>query len=914
MTPKKFLRILPAGALLMGLLCLALPAFAAGLTALDSWCADLHSPTRIAAHPATHLLYVSDPRAGSISVFTEAGVLQNTINTVAHPSAIAVDSAGHLFVADHGAVRKLSADGTLLSSIGETPARLVNPHDLAVARDGRLFVADVNDSIKVFDAAGNFLSAFGGHGYFAGRLDDPVSLLINNSLGELYVADQNNSRISVFNLNGTYLRAWGALGNGNGAPSRFLRLWGLAADSLNRIWAYDDVLSSLQVFGPDGASLANIHVTNALIRTGVDIEILGDKLYLTAQSSHCVLVYRISESTTSVTLARALPLNLTIAATPQGIVLRWNRVPGVNRYQVICSSDAGFSPDAMQNLGSTADSFMVDASGPAHLDRRFYQVIPMDGTDNQSRGDMPDLEALRNGSLDTNHDSPHTIDYGVNCTSCHFSNFAYPNPVSTEWLADQLCKTCHVETGKAQPEQNHASSSDTLYCTTCHSPHFQQAQYPHGFLRTAIVTPHSGTRAMSFNNATDFVHGAPNYDGICEVCHTTTSHWRNNSSGDHGHNANTNCLDCHKHLSGFMPAGGGSCNACHESPPATPAHLAHVGNAGAGVGYGDLRKTSDFGDPAIAYNFGCGNCHPGDMSRHNNGVVDVELYNASAPDTTLKAKNPAGAAYTRGTHQYTDARGMTYTDGTCSNVYCHSSGGAAQFRTYATANWGRTEHYGCNDCHGEPPRYDSHSIGGAGANSHYQFNLYWGYEDIGHVQGIHWYHDASTEADSSATVINCNTCHYGTTTSNLNTGLNEGQADCGQCHTANTIPPMNNRGTITNYARHVSGSPEISFSPLTFRSAAQLSTAPLGWTRHGTHDEASLTTGSSYDPQTKTCSNVACHLDQRQVQWGYWGTDFNAGCECHNMSSTTARAIPQHSNGSRTRQTCADCHTPHQSH
>jgi len=43
------------------------------------------------------------------------------------------------------------------------------------------------------------------------------------------------------------------------------------------------------------------------------------------------------------------------------------------------------------------------------------------------------------------------------------------------------------------------------------------------------------------------------YNGACNVCHTrTTHHRRDNSGGDHDHNGNKACSDCHRHDQGWI--------------------------------------------------------------------------------------------------------------------------------------------------------------------------------------------------------------------------------------------------------------------------------------------------------------------------------------------------------------------------
>jgi hypothetical protein len=109
-----------------------------------------------------------------------------------------------------------------------------------------------------------------------------------------------------------------------------------------------------------------------------------------------------------------------------------------------------------------------------------------------------------------------------------------------------------------------------------------------------ILAPKTGDRAVKYfrtTGANSFADIDPTYNnGVCEVCHTQTTHFRNDGQGqDQLHNnigyspAGTDCTICHKHVNGFMGMGGGVhdthvsdekgpqlfCNDCHGSnvPP-----------------------------------------------------------------------------------------------------------------------------------------------------------------------------------------------------------------------------------------------------------------------------------------------------------------------------------------------------------
>ncbi|MBI5665456.1 MAG: hypothetical protein HZC49_10310, partial [Nitrospirae bacterium] len=94
-------------------------------------------------------------------------------------------------------------------------------------------------------------------------------------------------------------------------------------------------------------------------------------------------------------------------------------------------------------------------------------------------------------------------------------------------------------------------------------------------IESTLATPNSGSKAVKFFNATgtnSFADGDAVYNGICEVCHTQTTHFRGSGAGPDQLHANINlamggakCTMCHTHLEGFSIKGasGGGCISCH---------------------------------------------------------------------------------------------------------------------------------------------------------------------------------------------------------------------------------------------------------------------------------------------------------------------------------------------------------------
>jgi predicted CxxxxCH...CXXCH cytochrome family protein len=325
------------------------------------------------------------------------------------------------------------------------------------------------------------------------------------------------------------------------------------------------------------------------------------------------------------------------------------------------------------------------------------------------------------------------------------------------------------------------------------------------------------------------------------------------SSADEG----CDCGSCHGSNPPGHVNGAGSCSGCHDTPPAT--HLHHYGSVPLDVmAYGDtgISSTDD------AYRFGCGNCHPLDAAKHNNGTVEVELYNASAPAGSVKSMNPASAAYTPGLVTITYAskiaggRSFSYSNGTCNNIYCHSgktvtSGVVSDptgtppnlsygpytvtyGRNYrATPPWGTTGTLTtCAECHEFPLTTSVPSVQAGVGDSHQWIDDY-GYGNL---------HAYNMGFDP----LSCRTCHYGTVTQ-----ANTWTIDSMDITTYNPVPLASRR-------LHVNGSNDVIFDTVN----------PVHYDTFSSGTVTFNLSGAAYDPATKTCTNAACHREQTTVQWG----------------------------------------------
>jgi len=287
--------------------------------------------------------------------------------------------------------------------------------------------------------------------------------------------------------------------------------------------------------------------------------------------------------------------------------------------------------------------------------------------------------------------------------------------------------------------------------------------------------------------------------------------------------------------------------------------------------YGDLRTTADFmaGEPFTYNMIACGNCHPLDPSFHGNGVWgDVELSNANAPAGSLKSLSPNGS--------------YEMTTGTCSNVYCHSANSwttdgnvpmpwpeatgwnkdidplprplpdnIITERVYKDVTWNSGQTLTCNGCHDSPPQTTALDNDGGAGDSHSWIDPY-GYESL---------HAWNMGFDA----IGCRTCHYDTV------------REASQVEYDYPAPYRRSYHDVPLYdkAKHVNGSVDVAFDTadnFTYNSSYYLT--------HTTYDLSTAT----FDPATKTCSNVGCHFQQTSVTWGlpYRWYELDVECDrCH---------------------------------
>ena len=203
-------------------------------------------PTRLTWSTDGTQLYVTDSRVGSVFVYDSAAALTGELRVPGKPLGVAVDPQGDIYVGNDqfDEVAVYGSDGFQTATIGAGTLRM--PNDLAFDQNGQLYVVDSKrNRIEVFDpATGVSLRTIG-----SGQLRFPSALAISGQ--EVFVADQSNFLIRVFDLQGNPLRSFGGKvtqGFMNYSwEGKFARIQSLAVDSTGRLHVLDSHMGIIQI-------------------------------------------------------------------------------------------------------------------------------------------------------------------------------------------------------------------------------------------------------------------------------------------------------------------------------------------------------------------------------------------------------------------------------------------------------------------------------------------------------------------------------------------------------------------------------------------------------------------------------------------------------------------------------------------
>lgn len=170
---------------------------------------------------ATVIIGDGPPRYKSVGLWSEP-VLEGKERTehLVDPHGIALDKDGNLLIADQlgSAVLRFTAEGKYLGRLdsgkGSEPGQVTEPRIVEVDRKGRIYVSDSKGDrprIQVWSHGGRFLRIFGPKGMQPGMLLRCHGMGFDPD-GNLYTTDVDNMRVNVYDPAGNFLYDWGKEG------------------------------------------------------------------------------------------------------------------------------------------------------------------------------------------------------------------------------------------------------------------------------------------------------------------------------------------------------------------------------------------------------------------------------------------------------------------------------------------------------------------------------------------------------------------------------------------------------------------------------------------------------------------------------------------------------------------------------
>ncbi len=276
-------------------------------------------------------IYVSDIQR--VQVFSPEGVY---LESVGGPGSgdgqfrhevigVAITPDQELVAADLNGYRYQVFDrgGAFLRSFGrkgDGDGEFLEPEGVAVDGAGRIYTADnTRGDIQVWSPGGEVLATIGRPGDGPGELDEPESIAI---LGDrIYVADEGNGRIQVFDLEGSFVDQLGHLPRTLLPPKlrpdddqvsdrvhrgvaemydRYLEndLEGLAFDPRGRLYAVNEDEGRIEIFAAGGERLGAFRSAaegGLLSADGLAFDPLGERLVVCDQGNDRIQVFALGD-------------------------------------------------------------------------------------------------------------------------------------------------------------------------------------------------------------------------------------------------------------------------------------------------------------------------------------------------------------------------------------------------------------------------------------------------------------------------------------------------------------------------------------------------------------------------------------------------------------------------------------------
>jgi sugar lactone lactonase YvrE len=244
------------------------------------------SVTEVYAEDLNGVLYRISRTANTVSRVTASGATAWTTGSKGSgpaqfdfPTALAADNRGRVLVVDRGNARVQLFEGAsgrylgTFGSAGRGPGQFLIARHIAVSADNIFVVDQLNHRVNVYDMNGNALFAISGPRGSSGALDVPRGVAVDR-LGNVYVSDSALRAIKKYSVTGSFA---GRVDAGNAAHPH-----GLAFDSTGDLWVADGAAGRVVVLTPQGSVRQSIVTKLPDGRPGAptDVSLNGRDIYV----------------------------------------------------------------------------------------------------------------------------------------------------------------------------------------------------------------------------------------------------------------------------------------------------------------------------------------------------------------------------------------------------------------------------------------------------------------------------------------------------------------------------------------------------------------------------------------------------------------------------------------------------------
>ena len=166
-----------------------------------------------------HRVSIFDKRGQKILTFGSCG---DSPHQMKGPKGIAIDGTDNIYVSSQDKLQKFTSSGELIKCVGREGRKegeFDYPHGVTLYNNQVYVCDDNNHRIQVFDLDLNFVRSIGSRGTGRGEFDAPFDVKFDTA-GNMYVAEYGNKRVQVMDISGHFIRSFGQEGEGKlGGPS-----------------------------------------------------------------------------------------------------------------------------------------------------------------------------------------------------------------------------------------------------------------------------------------------------------------------------------------------------------------------------------------------------------------------------------------------------------------------------------------------------------------------------------------------------------------------------------------------------------------------------------------------------------------------------------------------------------------------